>query len=131
MREHSISSLMLDRLNKRRRAIRDAFDVEIARLIGMRHALAMVETEVLLASLDCFDSPRNAALWLTSPETALCGRTPLNVAESAAGREEVMNLLWQFCTGLKQSRPLVATDDSHAPSRSPAVAAGALDSAHA
>jgi uncharacterized protein (DUF2384 family) len=93
MRVHSVSVLMAERLGKKRRAIQEAFDVEVARLAGMKRELASVDTEVLLAALDCFDSPRKAALWLTSPEKSLSGRTPLEMAMSTVGKEEVMTYL--------------------------------------
>jgi uncharacterized protein (DUF2384 family) len=94
---------MVDRLRKRRRAIEEAFDSEIARLIRIRFARAAVDTEILLGALNSFDSPKNAALWLARPKAALHHRSPLNVAESASGKEAVMDLLCRRCAGLDQS----------------------------
>jgi uncharacterized protein (DUF2384 family) len=56
-------------------------------------ALRKLDGNIAEASLYVFMSARRALEWLTSPELSLNGRTPLKVARTKKGVEEVLFLL--------------------------------------
>ena len=77
-----------------------AFDREVARRSSMRDRLAAVDAEVLLAAIDCLGSAERAANWLTSPELALEGGTPLDVAGTDEGKSRVLCVLRRLDLGM-------------------------------
>jgi putative toxin-antitoxin system antitoxin component (TIGR02293 family) len=88
------------RLQKRIHEVTDALDRDVARRCAMRKRIKRVDPEVLLAAVECLGSPEGAAHWLTNPEIGLENRNPLDVADTAAGKEKVLRLLWRLQVGV-------------------------------
>jgi hypothetical protein len=88
-----LPDLFRARVAKRRREVVAALDGEIERLGRMRERIAALDPEVLLAAIDSLGSPRESATWLVRPEERLSGRSPIDVAATAEGKERVIGLL--------------------------------------
>ncbi len=71
----------------------------------MRKGLFEVDTEVLLTAIDCFGSPESAARWLTNPAILFNEASPLVVAASEEGKEQVLRLLRKIELGMLSSEP--------------------------
>lgn len=108
-RDGALLDLFRARLAKRRREVASALDGEIERLGRLRERIAALDPEVLLAAIDGFGSPRESAAWLVLPEGRLAGRSPIEVAATAEGKERVIGLL----LGREQGEPgsLLGTED--------------------
>jgi uncharacterized protein (DUF2384 family) len=96
-----LPDLFRARLARRRREVALALDGEIDRLGLLRDRIAALDPEVLLAAIDGFGSPRESATWLIRPEGRLSGLSPIDVAATAEGKEQVIGLL----LGLVQGEP--------------------------
>jgi len=94
-----LSELFEIRLARRRRKVQGAIDSEITRLGLMKRELETIDAEVLLAAIDCFASPREAARWLTNPEARFTNGTPVEIATTPGGKERVMGFLLGLIDG--------------------------------
>jgi uncharacterized protein (DUF2384 family) len=100
-----IAERLESRLANRRREVVLAVELEIARLVRMRKGLSEVDTEVLLAAIDSLGSAESAARWLTNPAILLNEASPLVVAATEEGKEQVLQLLRKIELGMLSSGP--------------------------
>jgi uncharacterized protein (DUF2384 family) len=70
----------------------------------MKRELETVDAEVLLAAIDCFASPGEAARWLTNPKARFANGTPIEISTTAEGKERVMGLLLRLVDGMPHAR---------------------------
>lgn len=81
-------------------ALAAALDHELETQREMRDPLLHADPDVLHASVCCFGSARDAALWLTSPEMLLGGERPIETAASPEGRLKVLGILGRLERGM-------------------------------
>jgi len=106
-RKGELAELFEIRLARRRREVQGAIDIEIARLGLMKQELETIDAEVILAAIDCFASPKEAARWLTNPEAGFTNGTPIEIAATVGGKESVMSLLLGLIDGaVPPTRPI-------------------------
>lgn len=78
---------------KRRQRMVAASIAETKRREQLTKELARLDLKVVEAAYGCFESDRAAAEWLTRPQVSLGDKAPVTLAQSAAGRQLVLNLL--------------------------------------
>lgn len=76
-----------------RRQIIAAAVGEIRRREGLISRLEQLDESVIVAALRTFESPGGAAEWLICPAYGLGGAIPVDVAETAEGRDRVLWVL--------------------------------------
>ncbi len=77
-----------------------ALDAEILRLQNLREVLAQADPVIKAKALDVFNDPLSAAYFLTDPNRALGGKSPLECLATEAGRLEVEQVLGRIEHGV-------------------------------
>jgi putative toxin-antitoxin system antitoxin component (TIGR02293 family) len=80
-----------------------AAETEVRRRTECIKRLWTVEADVLAKAMEVFESPDGAAEWLVSPTSTwagLEGKAPIDVAATAQGREQVLQLLGRIEHGI-------------------------------